>query len=461
MGKFHTLVFVCVGWSCLTAGFSDLLKDHFRGFRRIRGLGENSRDFASSRKGSPSFTEPDLWQDTLSEHMLMLYDKYNKADYRLKDGNTVRSYKASLGWIGDKQLHTFNLTSLTNSEDILSATLHYYIADLVNNSNNCPYSKGCSHQLHRKQINFDLSVWAFTTANNITRILSHNVLNASTFYRDFLSWRWKDITLVINNLKSNDDLLIGIEIMPSVPTFWKQLLSKHAPYILVYANDSAISELDTTASTLQRRQESFVTKVQGFRANTANRISEVRRKRSTNLLMPLHNNELPGAEYQYNEATAWETRRPYKKLHPRPADRERKSKQRKGNRQKSQALQYDEQTLRKARRRQWNEPRNCARRYLKVDFADIGWSEWIISPKSFDAYYCAGACQFPMLKSLRPSNHATIQSIVRAVGVVPGIPEPCCVPEKMSSLSILFVDENKNIVLKVYPNMKVESCACR
>ncbi|XP_060682154.1 bone morphogenetic protein 3 isoform X2 [Hemiscyllium ocellatum] len=364
--------------------------------------------------------------------------------------------------IGDKQLHTFNLTSLSKSEDILSATLHYYIADLAKNTSNiCPSSKGCSRHLRRKQINIDLAIWVFATANNITRTLSHHVLNASTFYRDFLSWQWKDITSVINHLKSNDDLLIGIEIMPSAPTFWKQLFSKHSPYILVYAIDSAISELDTVVSTLQRRRGSFISKVQGVGINTANRTSEVRRKRSANLLLPLHNNELPGAEYQYNEATAWETRRPYKKLHPRPADRERKSKQRKGNRQKSQTLQYDEQTLRKARRRQWNEPRNCARRYLKVDFADIGWSEWIISPKSFDAYYCAGACQFPMLKSLRPSNHATIQSIVRAVGVVPGIPEPCCVPEKMSSLSILFVDENKNIVLKVYPNMKVESCACR
>ncbi|XP_078399896.1 bone morphogenetic protein 3 [Cetorhinus maximus] len=461
MGTFHMLVFVCIGWSCFTVGSSDLLKDHFRGLRRIAGLSEHSRDSAPPRKGSPISTESDLMQDTLSEHMLMLYDKYNKAGYQFKDGNTVRSYKASLGWIGDKQLHIFNLTSLTKSEDILSATLHYYIADFVNNSNICPYSKVCSHHLHRKQVNIDLSIWVFATADNNTRILGHYVINTSTFYRDFLSWQWKDITRVVNNVKSSDDLSIGIEIMPSSPTLWKQLLSNRSPYILVYANDSAISELDTVVSTLQRHRGSFVTKVQGFGINTANRTFEVRKKRSTNLLMPLHNNELPGAEYQYNEASAWETRRPYKKLHTRPADRQRKTKQRKSNRQKSQTLQYDEQTLRKARRRQWNEPRNCARRYLKVDFADIGWSEWIISPKSFDAYYCAGACQFPMLKSLRPSNHATIQSIVRAVGVVPGIPEPCCVPEKMSSLSILFVDENKNIVLKVYPNMTVESCACR
>lgn len=70
-------------------------------------------------------------------------------------------------------------------------------------------------------------------------------------------------------------------------------------------------------------------------------------------------------------------------------------------------------------------------------------------------------CHIFILQAMKPSNHATMQSIVRAVGVVPSIPEPCCVPDKMSSLSILFFDENKNVVLKVYPNMTVESCACR
>lgn len=40
----------------------------------------------------------------------------------------------------------------------------------------------------------------------------------------------------------------------------------------------------------------------------------------------------------------------------------------------------------------------CARRRLVVDFADIGWGDWIISPKSFEAHYCAGTCPFPLTK---------------------------------------------------------------
>ncbi len=66
----------------------------------------------------------------------------------------------------------------------------------------------------------------------------------------------------------------------------------------------------------------------------------------------------------------------------------------------SPVLSFDEQTMRKARRRQWGDTqhRGCSRRNLRVDFADIGWSEWVIAPKAFDAYYCAGMCGFPMPK---------------------------------------------------------------
>ncbi|PSN38072.1 hypothetical protein C0J52_27011 [Blattella germanica] len=40
----------------------------------------------------------------------------------------------------------------------------------------------------------------------------------------------------------------------------------------------------------------------------------------------------------------------------------------------------------------------CRRHKLEVNFADIGWSDWIISPQTFEAHYCAGACPFPLTK---------------------------------------------------------------
>ncbi|XP_040273868.1 bone morphogenetic protein 3 [Bufo bufo] len=407
--------------------------------------------------------------DTVSEHMLRLYDRYRGDGGRGRDparhplpshnGNTVRSFRALTGDADDSGHHIFNLTSLTSSENILSATFHYYLGDILNSSLKCPPSPPCPHRVHRKhEISIGFTASSFLSLENQTRLLGHFFINISSSYHDIPSWQWKDITQILREAKQNGEAVIGINITTDTPAQHRKHLLRHKPYILVYANDSAISEPNSVVSNLHGPHSPIIHK-----PHHKAELFEHRSRRSTDILLPLQNNELPGAEYQYNEdEERWEEKKPYKTLHVKPLDKGKsKKKLRKSGRQKSQTLQFDEQTLKKARRKQWNEPRNCARRYLKVDFADIGWSEWIISPKSFDAYYCSGACQFPMPKSLKPSNHATIQSIVRAVGVVPGIPEPCCVPEKMSSLSILFFDENKNVVLKVYPNMTVESCACR
>ncbi|XP_072858138.2 bone morphogenetic protein 3 [Pogona vitticeps] len=382
----------------------------------------------------------------------------------LRQGNTVRSFRAlTAGVAGSKEVHVFNLTSLTKSENILSALLHYYVGDLQNSSVNCPRLRGCSqHGPRKSDVQISLLLLSFPTSGNQTRTLGHYLVNISTVYRNILSWQWKNITHALSKAKQNNELLIGVKIASVGQHPWKSVHANYEPYILVYANDSAISESESVVSSLQGRWNPPPRSFPKVGTHSQNGFSERRQKRSTSILLPLQNNELPGAEYQYSEDEGWEDRKHYKTLQPRLAERTKnKKKQRKNNHQKSQTLQFDEQTLKKARRKQWNEPRYCARRYLKVDFADIGWSEWIISPKSFDAYYCSGECQFPIPKALKPSNHATIQSIVRAVGVVSGIPEPCCVPDKMTSLSILFFDENKNVVLKVYPNMTVESCACR
>ncbi|NXH21451.1 BMP3 protein, partial [Bucco capensis] len=484
---------LCLGWGCLCLALGDVLKARWVGLRRRAALGGvrggRSRaaagDYGLGQRQEPEEPRrPERLQglqpgDKVSEHMLRLYDQYSgggRAAARpqdppgppglhLRQGNTVRGFRprgADCSGSPESQMYIFNLTSLTESENVLSASVYYYIGDLLRAKWNCSQSRGCSHHRNGKpEIQLCLSVWTFPSVGNWTRSLGHFLINVSTAYQDVLSWQWKDITQLLHKAKQKSELLIGIKMDLTSHHPWKRTPSRYEPYILIYANDSAISEPESVVSSLQGHRRPLARVFPRPENHVRSSLGKRRRKRSTDILLPLQNNELPGAEYQYNEEERWEDRTPYKTLQPRLDERAKSKKKQRKNHQKSQTLQFDEQTLKKARRKQWNEPRYCARRYLKVDFADVGWSEWIISPKSFDAYYCSGECQFPIPKALKPSNHATIQSIVRAVGVVPGIPEPCCVPEKMSSLSILFFDENKNVVLKVYPNMTVESCACR
>ncbi|CAL1299360.1 unnamed protein product [Larinioides sclopetarius] len=104
---------------------------------------------------------------------------------------------------------------------------------------------------------------------------------------------------------------------------------------------------------------------------------------------------------------------------------------------------------------------DCARHELRVDFEKLGWSTWIISPKWYDAYVCAGACAFPLGQNQRPTNHATVQSIVHELGLTAGVGAPCCVPTELHSVSLLYFDEHMNVVLKQYDDMVAAGCGCQ
>lgn len=106
--------------------------------------------------------------------------------------------------------------------------------------------------------------------------------------------------------------------------------------------------------------------------------------------------------------------------------------------------------------------RNCRRYPLQVDFEEMGWSGWIIHPRSYNAYHCKGKCSFPLSQHLNPSNHATVQSIMYTMGLGDQPVEmPCCAPNELYDINLLYFDENDDVVLRRYEEMVVASCACR
>jgi len=104
--------------------------------------------------------------------------------------------------------------------------------------------------------------------------------------------------------------------------------------------------------------------------------------------------------------------------------------------------------------------RTCQRHEMYVDFEKIGWSGWIISPKGYNAYHCKGVCPFPLGQNQRPSNHATVQSIVHALKIAGDVDTPCCVPNKLYSISLLYFDDDENVILKQYDEMVAATCGC-
>lgn len=102
----------------------------------------------------------------------------------------------------------------------------------------------------------------------------------------------------------------------------------------------------------------------------------------------------------------------------------------------------------------------CQRQSMYVDFEKIGWSSWVISPKGYNAYHCKGTCPFPLGLNQQPSNHATIQSIMNALNLGVDVGRPCCVPNALYHVSLLYFDNDGNVVLKQYADMVAASCGC-
>ncbi|XP_026543408.1 embryonic growth/differentiation factor 1 [Notechis scutatus] len=102
----------------------------------------------------------------------------------------------------------------------------------------------------------------------------------------------------------------------------------------------------------------------------------------------------------------------------------------------------------------------CKPRRLYISFTEVGWENWIIAPQGYLANYCLGECPFPLTEELNSTNHAILQTIVHSLDPA-GTPQPCCVPVRLSPISVLYYDNNDNVVLRHYEDMVVDECGCR
>ncbi|XP_037127617.1 growth/differentiation factor 10 [Syngnathus acus] len=479
-----------------------------------------------------SFPRPpssgELDQDVLLQHMSKLHERCNK-EQRLKEGNTARSFRASQVPSDLRTVYHLNLTTLQDSEVILSATFHFLLGRLPpQKAWICKRFKSASCRSSATQPSplVSLLLRAVSSGSGVSSGSSGSFLANVTFHPNRRGvWQMKDVTQVIQEARDKGHRLVSVEL-----DLGQHYKAEDSGYLLVYADDLALAEPNSVYPSLQRYDpfsesgEPSQSPDLMYGPNFSPQLKGRVRREATSLPDSIQNNELPEVDYRtdgYRKDDLWESSwYPALKAKPKAGKQEKKRKshedggkqsrgghekdkstQRTSDRSKFEAssvrrykevdsqrqaqkhevkdvrkhnkasahhsrsplLNFDDETMRKARRKQWADTRHhgCSRKNLRVDFADIGWSEWIVAPKAFDAYYCSGTCGFPMPKVVRPSNHATIQSIVRAVGIISGVPEPCCVPERMSPLAVLYREESKDLVLKMYPDMSVQSCSCR
>ncbi|XP_030756134.1 growth/differentiation factor 8-like [Sitophilus oryzae] len=105
----------------------------------------------------------------------------------------------------------------------------------------------------------------------------------------------------------------------------------------------------------------------------------------------------------------------------------------------------------------------CCRESLNISFADIGWDDWIIRPRYYNAYFCRGSCTTPTAIMNSASTHNSILQKIMSKGNQRGSrPEltPCCAATQFQPLQLAYMDGNKTVTTKVLSNMIVETCGC-
>lgn len=95
--------------------------------------------------------------------------------------------------------------------------------------------------------------------------------------------------------------------------------------------------------------------------------------------------------------------------------------------------------------------RRCCRYPFVLDFDELGPDfKFIISPKRYWANYCKGVCPDYVLPS--SPNIQLTRGVHRS--------QRCCTPSSVDSLTLIYVNENQDIMRGVIPGMSISSCGC-
>ncbi|KAK7880808.1 hypothetical protein WMY93_032548 [Mugilogobius chulae] len=165
---------------------------------------------------------------------------------------------------------------------------------------------------------------------------------------------------------------------------------------------------------------------------------------SRGLQNPFQNHQYP-SQTSPDPQTSPDSLRPFLSVHTRPADSSHRIRKR--------GLDCDD----------GDRTGLCCRRQFFMDFRLIGWSDWIIAPSGYLGNYCEGRCPAHMagVPSSVSSFHTAVLNQYRLRGLGAGASTSCCIPTKLAPMSMLYFDDEYNIVKRDVPNMVVEECGSR
>lgn len=103
----------------------------------------------------------------------------------------------------------------------------------------------------------------------------------------------------------------------------------------------------------------------------------------------------------------------------------------------------------------------CCKQPLFISFSEIGWDDWIIQPSGYMANYCRGSCLNEIDRSRYYYSTVVREYITKQKDKAEKLNLTlCCTPSKMSSISLIYREQDNVILRKNLPDMVVEECDC-
>lgn len=101
---------------------------------------------------------------------------------------------------------------------------------------------------------------------------------------------------------------------------------------------------------------------------------------------------------------------------------------------------------------------SCRLHPMYVDFAAIGWADWIIAPPGYDGNICTGQCRQP--RNQHPTTHALVQAETHRLKPERA-PAPCCVPIRYDPITVMYMGNKGQFRQTEFAHMVVTQCGCR
>uniref|UniRef100_W5MYW4 TGF-beta family profile domain-containing protein n=1 Tax=Lepisosteus oculatus TaxID=7918 RepID=W5MYW4_LEPOC len=105
-------------------------------------------------------------------------------------------------------------------------------------------------------------------------------------------------------------------------------------------------------------------------------------------------------------------------------------------------------------------PQHCRLHQRYIDFHSVSLDYWILQPPGFHATFCRGICHVPT-----SIQHAEENTKKRYKGNETAsrwvVLKPVCIPQKLSSLTVMYRNDRGDVIIKILKDMKAENCVCQ